>query len=259
VETVVGHRGRQGPRTGTNENTLRALRSDRHHGVRFETDVWNLAARDGTPNAGPPAIFHDSTLGRVVSSESLAATGLTSSTYIGDVTRQQFSQLRTKGGQPLPLAHAWINHAGKWHVRGLMEIKYAPQHPERFARWVREARAGVTVYASPHLYDGVCHQTAMTELRDAGLKVGLKVSRTCPVSLSDAAAFGYRVVVGPVTASYVEQAHALGLRVGNYDSGRVSMWIDLINAGADFIIAPHPAVLQQWLVGTPTTGRAMTS
>jgi hypothetical protein len=67
------------------------------------------------------------------------------------------------------------------------------------------------------------------------------------------------VVVGPVTAAYVEQAHALGLQVGNYDSGRVSKWVDLVNAGADFIIAPHPAILQQWLLGDPGTARALTS
>lgn len=245
---AVGHRAVE----GLNENTLHALRRDHRLGVWFETDTWRLAADDGTPRQGISVINHDSTFGRTVSADSLAAAGITGRTKVWEVTYDQFRMLRTKGGQPLATLKQWIRHAGRWHVHGDIEIDYRPGDPAQVANWVRRFNAPVTFYAAARAPTSnyPCSQTAAHVMLDEGMKVGLKYYGRCRMTPRQIANFGYSYVVHrprSLTRHWVRRAHAVGLKVGNSDSGALRMWARLVDVGVDFIIAPHPGQLTRWL------------
>lgn len=243
---ILGHRGIG----GMYENTLAALKRDAKLGVRFESDTWRLASADGTPDAGPSVVIHDPTLRRTV--DPICLRDLSPDTKIGQVTPAQWRTLCNWAGQPLPTLHQWIRKAARLGVPGIMEVKYLPRDLEQVAGWVAATGAKISFYVSPHKFQGVCNQSSATALMDAGLSVGLKVSSVCPVSLQEAADMGYKYVIGGAVRdpAYVAQAHALGLRVGNYNSRRVATWTQLIDAGVDMIIASHPKRLKDWLRGT---------
>jgi glycerophosphoryl diester phosphodiesterase len=236
---VVGHRAHEGP----NENTLQALRFDARHHVRFETDTWVL--KDGTS-----VIVHDVNGCRTVDHDTYPA-GVPCTTKWRDLTTAQFDVLRTKGDDPQPLPHLeeWIRVAGQLHVRGMIEVKWVPRDPAQVMSWVRAYDAPVTFYGAPHLWNGRCLQTSMTAMRAAGARVGLKASGPCgsSVSVADAATFGYRYIIGPVTAEGVAAAHGYGMRVGNFNSGRPKTWRQLRDLGADFILTPTPLRTKRWL------------
>jgi glycerophosphoryl diester phosphodiesterase len=239
--TVAGHRGEQ----NAYEDTIRALRADRRQGVDFENDVWNLASRDGVPNAGPPVVIHDPTLRRTVDPATL--NGLSPDTKIGDVTPQQWAQLRTNGGQPLPTLHALLYDAARWGVCGMVQVKYTPNHPEQIASWARKSSC-IVFYGSPSVYNGVCYQTAMAAMQAAGMEIGLKVNPACPSTLSEDFDFGYSFVIGGSnTAAYVSHAHRLGLKVGNYNTANHQRWAALVEARVDYLIVPHTLTAQRWL------------
>lgn len=242
----VGHRAFG----GANENTLLALSKDHQLGVGCETDTWRLAAADGTPRGGPSAIFHDQFLGRVVSAESLAATGLTPETYIGDVTLAQFRQLRTKGGQPLPTLYQWIRHLGKWQVPCMIEIKTKPLDPAQVARWVKTYGAHTTFYQTPEdpTSPSPCGQSGVMAMKAVGMKIGLKYRPDCPMSVAQMAAVGYSYFTyRQPSRSLVTQAHTFGLQVGA--GGRTDVWPEEVSARVDFMLANHPGYLRTWLRG----------
>jgi glycerophosphoryl diester phosphodiesterase len=243
---IYGHRAIG----NANENTLAALKRDAKLKVRFESDTWRLAAADGTPNAGPSVVIHDPTLRRTVDPACLGS--LSPDTRVGQVTLAQWKTLCNRTGEPLPTLRQWIRKAGRWGVPGIMEVKYLPRDLAQIADWIATSGAKISFYVSPHKYHGVCNQNSAAALSAAGLTVGLKVSSACPVSLEDAAALGYDFVIGGDAADpvYVAQAHALGLRIGNYNSRRVATWTRLVDAGVDMIIAARPKRLRDWLRGT---------
>lgn len=251
---LVGHRAAEGPKSGTNENTLLALETDYKLGVGCETDSWRLAANDGTPNKGISVIFHDQTLGRVVSASSLRQAGLTAQTKIGDVTYQQFSLLRTKGGQPLPTLQQWIQRTGELKVSCMIEIKFTPGNLSEVAGWVRDYSAPVSFYARPQDPNSQypCYQTSASAMIKVGLKVGLKYNTKCPMTIDEISAFGYSyVTISPskITKTFVKKAHAAGLKVGNYNSKSKKTWKKLVEAGSDFIIAGNVSTLNKWAQG----------
>jgi len=240
---MLGHRGVQ----NIDEDTLVALRRDAKLGVRFEADTWRLASPDGTPNAGPSVVIHDPTLRRTVDPTCLG--DLSPDTKVGEVTPAQWKTLCNRAGDRLPTLRQWIVKAAKWGVPGIMEIKYLPVDPAEVADWVTSSGAHVSFYVSPHKYKGVCNQNSAAAMKAVGMVIGLKVSHKCPVSLQDAADMGYSYAIGGDVEdpTYVEEAHALGLRVGNYNSRHIAAWTRLVDAGADMIIASHPKRLRDWL------------
>ena len=246
---AIGHRAAAGPTTGTNENTIWALRKDHRFGAGCETDTWRLADADGHRSAGPSVIFHDQTLNRVVSSASLAAAKLSPETLISDVTNTQRKLLRTKGGEPIPTLKTWLRYAGRWHVPCKVEIKYPPGSPRAVARWVHRFNAPATFYGAPGVSGSTtCSQQGVLSMLTVGLKVGLKYNPVCPMSMEQIAGTGYSYVsVIRPTATQVQHAHAHGLRIGTSTGQDPDYWATLVEMGADFIIAPHPGALTTWL------------
>jgi glycerophosphoryl diester phosphodiesterase len=245
---TMGHRTEE----GSNENTLLALRHVASYGnAWFETDQWNLASDSGVPNAGQPVIFHDPTLGRVVSDACLKKAGLTKDTHINTVTMAQFKLLCTKGGEPLPTLKQYIDLAGQLQVHGIIEVKYVPNSPSTVASWVNQANAPVSFYAAPQYQNGKCYQTAMTKMKQVGMTVGLKNrSQYCPMSLAQIASFGYAfetTTTAVATASYVQNAHDLGIKVGVPASTDNSFRATLVDRHIDYLLSNDPKNLECWL------------
>ncbi len=245
---AMGHRTEE----GSNENTLLALRHIASYGhAWFEADQWNLASDGGVPSAGKPVIFHDPTLGRVVSDACLKKAGLTKNTHINTVTRAQFKLLCTKGGEPLPTLKQYIDLAGQLHVHGIIEVKEVPNSPSKVARWVNQANAPVRFYAMPQYQDGKCYQTAMTKMKQVGMKIGLKNrSQYCPMSLAQIASFGYAfdiTTTAMATSSYVHNAHHLGIKVGVADSTDNSFRATLVDRHINYLLSNVPKNLECWL------------
>jgi glycerophosphoryl diester phosphodiesterase len=87
-------------------------------------------------------------------------------------------------------------------------------------------------------------------MRDAGAVIGLKMTGPCAdaVSLPDAATFGYSYVIGRIgEPGFIDTAHSLGLKAGNFNSGRPKTWRQLRDMGADYILTPTPVRTKRWL------------
>ena len=84
-----------------------------------------------------------------------------------------------------------------------------------------------------------------------GLRVGLKYTAACPMTMVQIAQAGYSYTTVPspadLTGTVVQDAHALGLRVGVSSGSYPQVWTKLVEAGVDFIIASHPRALRDWL------------
>lgn len=235
---VFGHRGRHW-RHATNENTLLAFDQDRKLHTSFEADAWVLAD-------GRAVVFHDQTLGRVVDPFSMPA-GVSSHTKITDLTTAQFRQLRTKGGQPLLTLKHLIRFAGRRGVSGMIENKYALLDPAQVSGWIKQFHAPVVIYQTPKCHEG---QPDRPTFLDYGIAVGAKYLGSCMPTPEQLAAAGFTFVItreDQITAAYVDAAHAAGLKVGNFDSGKPDVWARLVSAGADYLLAPHPGKARAWL------------
>lgn len=251
---AVGHRAREYVGSVTNENTIAALRVDDRVGAGCETDTWRLAGDDGSPNQGESIIFHDSTLDRVVSPESLEQAGIPGSSYIGDVTRAQFDQLRTKGGEPLPTLRRWIRYASLHMIHCKIDMKWTPADAAEVAGWIAKYGGAkyISFYAAPQDPAGSnpCSLVGLNNMRDAQIRTGIKTVEGCRMSLRAIGEAGYRYVVADaslLTAHYTSRAHDFGLKMGNKTSGTPAVWTRLVRRDSDFIIAPRPGRLVKWL------------
>lgn len=243
-----GHRAVQGPDDNSNENTLWALRRDHKVGAGCESDTWRLKGPNGV-STGRNVIFHDDRLGRIIPHDLLAKYGLSPEDGVGQVTWEVWQKLVTTGGEHLTDLQTWLRKMGQWHVPCKIEVKYVPANPGQVMQWVRQYHAPASFYALPV---NNCGQHAVTVMKEAGAKIGLKYNHRCPMSPAQIAAFGYDYVVtagADITRNYVKTCHALGIKVGNYNARGKPLWTYLVNAGADFIIAPHPGRLARWLRG----------
>jgi hypothetical protein len=253
---VFGHRCRQYPEDRTNENTLRSLREAHLNGVGCESDTPRIASDDGTPSAGRSVIFHDlNQLTRVTSAESRTLAGVPDDATIAEVTLRQFRLLRTKGGEPLPTLRQFIRFAARHQVPAMIELKWTPADPAQVAALVRQfgGQRFVSFYQEPQPADGPhpCDLNGSQAFIAEGLRVGVKQLDACPMRLSDLAAAGYSFIAADgdkITRARVRRAHALGLSIGNQNSGRATDWVHLVRTRADFAIAPRPGAMKRWLM-----------
>lgn len=243
--TVYGHRGRQWTREATNENTMVAFDAARAAGSGVETDGWVLA--DGTP-----VIFHDDELCRVVDPATLPA-GMDCHTPITDLTLPEFRALRMNGGAPGVTVKALIRWSGRYGVPVMLENKVRPGNPglppETVAAWIHHWRAPVAVYETPKRVGPDGH-IAHPELAAYGIRVGAKYLGAAAPSREELADAGFSFTITStemLSRDYVVGAHHYGTEVGNFDSGQVDVWTQLVNAGVDYILSPHPGRTERWL------------
>lgn len=231
--TVLGHRGIQGPKEATNENTLWAFRRDDSLGVGCEADTW--MSKDGVS-----FISHDTYIKRVYDPASFPP-GVTGKTRIDSMTWSQISQLRTYGGQPVVRLERLLKFLGGHDMFCAIEVKYQQVNPSQVSTWLRQYHADrATFYATPK-----CGPDGVLPSPLAGVAtVGVKYLGGCEPTPRQMASAGFSYVIGSIamlTADYVARCHAEGLLAGNYDSGDHDTWATLVQNNADIMIAPHPA------------------
>ncbi|MCA9324766.1 hypothetical protein KDA23_01715 [Candidatus Saccharibacteria bacterium] len=270
--SVVSHRAKYTSSSTTNENTMKALKFDGKIGVGCETDTWRLASDDGAEAQGRSVIFHDTTIGRVVTDESIAAardaTGaseadLNPQTKMSMVTYAQFTYFRTTGGEPLPTLKQWVNYAANNKIPCNIEIKWKPSDAELIAT-VTKLRATkmlkkITFWNAPTT-NHACSTANMEEIIDnpdlLGIVVGFKQTSECPLSPQDIhdKGYGYTTLPGGLTLSerknFVKQVHDLGMTAGSPVSlDKIAGWKQNITAKVDYIMTNKPKALRDWLRG----------
>ncbi|MCA9326905.1 hypothetical protein KDA14_00065 [Candidatus Saccharibacteria bacterium] len=269
---VVAHRAQVSSAATTNENTLKALKFDGKIGVGCETDTWRLASDDGVEAQGRSVIFHDTTIGRVVTDESIAAaraaTGaseadLNPQTKMSKVTYEQFKYFRTTGGEPLPTLKQWVNYAANNKIPCNIEIKWKPSDAELKAT-VDKLRTTkmlpkITFWNAPTTNHN-CSTTSMEAIIDnpdlKGLVMGFKQTSGCPLPPQDIHDKGYKYTTlpGGLTLSerknFVKQVHALGMTAGSPVSlDKAAGWKQNVTTNVDYIMTNKPKALRDWLRG----------
>jgi glycerophosphoryl diester phosphodiesterase len=240
---AVGHRFREYSSSKTNEDTLKALKYIRAHGVRnFETDVWMSVD-------GHDFVWHDATWARVASPASLKKAGLDPHSPVSQATWAQIKLVRTKGGQPVPSLRTIEKYAVQHHMLGKFELKWGLNDPAAEYKYVKSIGNPhyVTFYQVPHAE--TCAVDAVAAAHQAGFRVGLAQDVSCKMTDAFFAAH-YRYVelaLSSITPAHVKHLHKLGVIVGNRDSATKSSWNKLVHAKVDFIIAPSPTALRKWL------------
>lgn len=245
---VIGHRARTAyPEGETNENTLLAFRQVGRKGIIAETDTRRLA--DGTM-----VIFHDQTIGRVVD-RSTFPKGVTGSTRVDELTREQWSRLRTQGGEPLPTLRGWIRQAARKHHHTYVEVMSRIQNPAALDAWMRTIGARRYVQFAIQPRGSGCDLTSpynpLRRLHEGGLRVGVKHwKRHCAdFTWAELALVGAKFVYGyppgRLSRWKIRLAHAYGIQVyvsRSYPKG----WRAAGRLKVDGIMADRPFALWRW-------------
>lgn len=241
---IFGHRGIEGPKDGTNENTLWALGRDVQFGVSAEIDGW-------TTSDGVPVVFHDAKLCRVVAPEALAKFHLPCHTRVDSIPIATYKQLWTKGGEPLMTLNQALRFSGNHDLRLMLEIKYNEISPY----WLRSKTDYHQALVWPYMPakcvgSGDTRHPVTSGFTTQGFYTGVKYLGGCKPTPEQMANAAFRFVItsgSAITASYVAEVHRYGMKIGNFDSGDPVVWQTMFNNGADIIIAPHPSRTERWL------------
>ena len=236
---LIGHRCRTYDRAVTNEDTVAALvDTSRVAGAWCEVDAWTIA--DGTV-----IIWHDSTWGRVADHDTLPA-GVEPSSLVKDATWDQVSQIRTKGGRPVPQLGRMIDVSGGRGVPLVVDIRNTIASPET---WVDRAIAsGARVrYYTPEAPE--CRTTVLDRMHDAGAPIGLKLGAASPcLTPEQMESRGISFVNQPgktVTAAYSEELLAHGIKVYAGGVSRLNAR-SLLRKGATRLVVNRPRAASNW-------------
>lgn len=238
--TVYGHRCREYD-TRTNEDTMAALEYDHAHHVGCEADVW-------LTSDNVPIVIHDQTPRRTITPASIKAAGVTATTRWIDMTYAQTQKLWTKGHQRIPSLHRFIRYAVIKHVPTKIEVKWGLPNPAYYMRLARSFGnyRYITFYSTPHL--GTCSLSVLDSIKAVGFSTGVKSEPSCPNV--DYGKYRYAALSkGQITKSFVKHLHSLGVAVGNKDDQASASLRGFVDAGVDFVIAPHPVAARSVVAG----------
>ncbi len=234
---VAGHRGKHYAAATTNENTIKAFKAAKKAGAKLlEIDSWNTSD-------GVPVVVHDQTWKRTIDPDTLKSLPA----KVNETTFAQVQTLRTKGGEKVPTLQEAIAWAGTAKVTLMVEIKWGFTNPEQVAGWVKQHKAKVWFYQSPH--EKWHTLTGVEAMQQYGMVTGVKMQNyhwLTPEQLHDA---GYKFAVmsqGKLTKKRVKAHHALGIKVYPKNSTKKSEWNKMYKAGVDGIIATSPSKLAKW-------------
>jgi glycerophosphoryl diester phosphodiesterase len=239
---VLGHRCRTYDAAVTNENTVLAL-SDTAGvpGAICEIDAVRIS--DGTV-----IIWHDGTWNRVANHSTLPA-GVSPSSAVTSATWSQVSQIRTKGGQPVPRLEDMIAAAARYNIALAVDLRNAVPATQA-ATFVRQATslgADVRYY---QLLRASCSTTVISRFRNAGARVGVKILGDCPMTAQQMRSVGAtftQQLSFRLTDAFLDEADALGIEVGVLDRGMTEATAQtLIARGVDRVLLDRPRDALGW-------------
>lgn len=235
--TVAGHRGKHYAAATTNENTIKAFKSAKKAGATLlEIDSWNT--KDGVP-----VVVHDQTWKRTIDAKTLK--GIPAK--VNDTTHKQVKTLRTKGGEKVPTLQQAIKWAGESKVTLMVEIKWGFTNPKQVADWVKQYKAAVWFYQSPHAKWHTL--TAVEAMQKYGMVTGVKTQDYYWLTPKELQEAGYKFVAlskHRITKKDVKAWHAAGIKTYHKKSASAADWPKLYKTGLDGIIATNPSKLAKW-------------
>lgn len=237
---VLGHRCRTYETKVTNENTVEALRDTSEvPGAICEIDSITIA--DGTV-----VVVHDGTLRRVGKASTFPA-GVTTSTRVANMTWNQISQIRTKGGQPIARLEDMIRASGQYHVGLYVDMRNRIPNPTSFVDLANQVGANVGYY---QLLQGNCTHKNIDRMRAAGAPVGVKMLGQCPTTPAQMEAMGAtftQQISFFMSDAYIQDAISRGITVGVLDRGMTEDRAEALAArGVSKFLLDHPKDALTW-------------
>lgn len=242
---ILGHRCKTWPPTQvseTNENTVVALEDTAGvAGAACEIDVWRIS--DGTL-----IVWHDSTWGRVADHSTLPA-GVSPSDPVRQATWQQVSQIRTKGGAPVPTLRRMIERAAALGVPLVVEIRNVIPDPAAVVGWASTANATVSYYKLPTGTN--CDAPILVKMYAAGARIGWKMPGPRSLCKPTAQMMRNRSVtfnsqsLEVSTKAYLDEMNAHGIETYVRGAGRYSAPEVLAN-GAARVLVNEPRLAAKW-------------
>lgn len=247
---VAGHRCRTYDRAVSNENTLAALIDTAGiPGAVCETDAWRIA--DGTI-----IIWHDRRWRRVADHSTLP-NGIDPDDNITQATWAQVSQIRTRGGERILRLQDMIDAAAQYDIPLMVDIR---NRLERGSETVasemvqRAENVGADVWYYG-LINGRCRTRNVDPFRDAGARVGVKILRSCPLTVDELVDRGFSFtseISFRLTDAYIAEANANGIDIGVLD-GAGSMTEEraeaLVARGVTRLLLDRPRNALDWFDG----------
>ncbi len=236
---LLGHRCHLYDPAVTNEDTVAALEdvAKEAPGAWCEIDAWRIS--DGTL-----IVFHDLTWGRVADSSTLPS-GVAPTDKITKATWAQVSQIRTKGGQPIPKLQTMIDASAQYHVPLLVEVKNSIPDPGGLVTYAKSKGATVSYYREP---DTSCGTSQLDGLQKAGARIGIKLSSATactPAQLQARHVSFVTQLYWIATAQYDQSLSQVGVVVYARGTNRNTSATTLAN-GAVKLLCPDPAVALSW-------------
>lgn len=238
---ILGHRCRLYDKAVTNENTVVALQDTATiAGASCEIDVWTIS--DGTV-----IVWHDSTWGRVADHSTLPD-GVEPTDKVRESNWAQVSQIRTKGGEPVPTLDTMIDAAAAKGMRLVVEVRNKIADPGHWVDYAAARSADIGYYKLPNGTE--CKIYQLDKLRNAGAEIGLKMPSSstapCQLTVDGIAAKGASFISedkSKITAEYVGALHSRGVAVYVRGAGGLTSKA-LLDKGVDKLLVnkPHDAV-----------------
>lgn len=236
---LLGHRCHLYDASVTNEDTVAALKdvANGAPGAWCEIDAWRIS--DGTL-----IVFHDSTWGRVADSSTLPP-GVAPTDHVTQATWAQVSQIRTKGGQPIPKLQTMIDASAQYHVPLLVEVKNSIPDPAGLVTYAKGKGATVSYYREPGTS---CGTSQLDGLQKAGARIGIKLSSATactPAQLQAGHVSFVTQLHWIATAQYDQSLSSVGVVVYARGTDKNTSATTLAN-GAVGLLCPDPRVALSW-------------
>ena len=237
---VLGHRCRTYENRVTNENTVESLRDTAEMpGAICEIDSVTIA--DGTV-----IVVHDGTWRRTADASTLPA-GVTQDSRVVNATWAQVSQIRTKGGEPIPRLEDMIRAAGQYDIGMYVDMRNRIPNPSFFVNLANQVGADVGYY---QLLQGNCSHGNTDRMRDAGARIGVKLLGECPTTPAQMQAMGAtftQQISFRLTDAYIADANARGITVGVLDRGMTEATAEaLLARGVSKFLLDRPKDALGW-------------
>lgn len=241
---INGHRCRTYDREVSNENTVAALEEVAQiPGVVCEIDAWRIA--DGTI-----IVWHDRRWRRVADHSTLPA-GIGPDDRPTDATWAQVSQVRTRGGEPVPTLQQMMDAAAENNIRLMVDIRNRLRNEQELVDYGNSVGAEVWWYG---LANDACRTRPTDAFLGLGDRVGVKMLR-CFLSPQEIESRGFEFTSQSsrgITPEFVADAINRGIEVGTL-SGSGSMTEEraegLVDMGVSRMLLDRPAWALDWFDG----------
>jgi hypothetical protein len=167
------------------------------------------------------------------------------SSKVTQATWAQVSQIRTKGGQPIPTLETMIDASAQYHVPLLVEVKNSVPNPAGLVAYAKNKGASVDWYREPGTS---CGTSQLDGLRKAGARIGIKLSSATactPAQLQAKQVTFITQLQTIASASYIRSMNNAGIDVYVRGANRNTAKTILAN-GAAKLLCPDPRVSLSW-------------